>query len=100
APVVIFDDADVGRAAQTIIEAGYYNAGQDCTAATRVLAGPGIATELTDAVADLAARVKTAGREETDAYYGPRHTPGQLARGAGFVQRAPGHAQIKAGGHR
>ena len=41
APVVVFDDADVERAARQIIEAGYYNAGQDCTAATRVLAGPG-----------------------------------------------------------
>ncbi|HKR70280.1 MAG TPA: gamma-aminobutyraldehyde dehydrogenase [Streptosporangiaceae bacterium] len=99
APVVIFDDADVERAASTIIEAGYYNAGQDCTAATRVLAGPGIATDLTDAVADLAAKVKTAGREEDDAYYGPLNNPAQLARVAGFVDRAPAHAQVRAGGH-
>src|SRR5215467_8292798 len=99
APVVIFDDADVERAASTIIEAGYYNAGQDCTAATRVLAGPGIATDLTDAVADLAAKVKTAGREEDDAYYGPLNNPAQLARVAGFVDRAPAHARVRAGGH-
>ncbi len=100
APVVVFDDADVVRAAQTIIDAGYYNAGQDCTAATRVLAGPGIAADLADAVAGLAATVKTAGRDETDAYYGPLNNPAQLARVAGFVERAPGHAQIRAGGHR
>src|SRR5258707_1926581 len=100
APVVVFDDADIGRAAQTIIDAGYYNAGQDCTAATRVLAGPGVAAELTDAVASLAAEVKTAGPDEADAYYGPLNIPAQLARVAGFVDRAPGHAEIKAGGKR
>src|SRR5215467_12192696 len=61
APVVVFDDADVERAARQIVDAGYYNAGQDCTAATRVLAGPGIVEDLTDAVTDLAAGVRTAG---------------------------------------
>jgi betaine-aldehyde dehydrogenase len=100
APVVIFDDADVERAAQQIIDAGYYNAGQDCTAATRVLAGPGIAADLTDAVSELAAEVKTAGPDAVDAYYGPLNNPAQLARVSGFVDRAPGHAQVRAGGHR
>jgi betaine-aldehyde dehydrogenase len=100
APVVVFDDADIGRAAQTIIDAGYYNAGQDCTAATRVLAGPGVAADLTDAVASLAAEVKTAGPEDADAYYGPLNNPAQLARVAGFVDRAPDHADIRAGGKR
>src|SRR5215470_3371412 len=98
APVVVFDDADIGRAAQTIIEAGYYNAGQDCTAATRVLAGPAVAADLTDAVAELAAGVKTAGPDDPDAYYGPLNNPAQLARVAGFVDRAPGHAEIRTGG--
>src|SRR5881227_1072835 len=51
APVVVFDDADVEAAAQGIAGAGYFNAGQDCTAATRVLAGPGIASDLTAALA-------------------------------------------------
>ena len=100
APVVVFDDADVGRAAQQIVDAGYYNAGQDCTAATRVLAGPGIAAELTDAVAGLAQAVKTAGPDQPDAYYGPLNNPAQLARVAGFVERAPGHAEVRAGGQR
>jgi betaine-aldehyde dehydrogenase len=100
APVVVFDDADVDRAARQIIDAGYYNAGQDCTAATRVLAGPGIAADLTDAVATLAATVKTAGPQETDAYYGPLNNPAQLARVSGFVARAPDHAEIRAGGQR
>ena len=100
APVVVFDDADVDRAARQITEAGYYNAGQDCTAATRVLAGPGIAADLTDAIAALAATVKTAGPQETDAYYGPLNNPAQLARVSGFVARAPDHAEVRAGGQR
>ena len=100
APVVVFDDADVERAARQIIEAGYYNAGQDCTAATRVLAGPAIAADLTDAVAALAATVTTAGPQDTDAYYGPLNNPAQLARVAGFVARAPDHAEVRAGGRR
>ena len=71
---------------------GYYNAGQDCTAATRVLAGPGIAADLTDALAGLAATVKTGTATTPDAYFGPLNNPAQLARVAGFVDRAPGHA--------
>jgi betaine-aldehyde dehydrogenase len=100
APVVVFDDADVERAARQIIDAGYYNAGQDCTAATRVLAGPRVAADLTDAVASLAAKVKTAGPDQPDAYYGPLNNSAQLARVAGFVDRAPDHAEIRAGGSR
>ena len=100
APVVVFDDADIERAAQQITDAGYYNAGQDCTAATRVLAGPGVAADLTDAVSDLAAKIRTGGRDDTNAYYGPLNNPAQLARVSGFVDRAPGHAQIRAGGGR
>jgi betaine-aldehyde dehydrogenase len=100
APVVVFDDADVERAAQTIVDAGYYNAGQDCTAATRVLAGPAVAPDLTDAVTSIAAKVKTAGPDQADAYFGPLNNPAQLARVAGFVDRAPSHAEIRTGGQR
>ncbi|MGO8958582.1 MAG: gamma-aminobutyraldehyde dehydrogenase [Streptosporangiaceae bacterium] len=100
APVVVFDDANVELAAQLITDAGYYNAGQDCTAATRVLAGPGISADLTDALVERAASVKTAGREVPDAYFGPLNNPAQLARVEGFLARAPEHAAIATGGHR
>ena len=100
APVVVFDDADVDLAVQQIADAGYYNAGQDCTAATRVLAGPGISADLTAALVARAGTVKTAGREVADAYFGPLNNPVQLARVEGFLQRAPEHASIAAGGHR
>ncbi len=88
APVVVFDDADVEAVAAGVTEAGYYNAGQDCTAATRVLAGPGISADLTDALIGKAAAVKTAGREVPDAFYGPLNNPAQLARVEGFLARA------------
>ncbi|HEU5419987.1 MAG TPA: gamma-aminobutyraldehyde dehydrogenase [Streptosporangiaceae bacterium] len=100
APVVVFDDADVATAAQVIADAGYYNAGQDCTAATRVLAGPRISAELTDALAERAASLRTGGLDVPDADFGPLNNPAQLARVEGFVQRAPEHAQVVTGGHR
>jgi len=100
APVVVFDDADVAKAAEGIAGAGYFNAGQDCTAATRVLAGPGIAGDLTDALAEQAASTVTGGLDVEDAYYGPLNNPNQLARVCGFLDRVPSHARVVAGGHR
>jgi len=100
APVVVFDDADPAAAAQIIADAGYYNAGQDCTAATRVIAGPGIAADLTDALAERARGLRTGGLDQPDADFGPLNNPAQLARVSGFVDRAPDHASVVAGGHR
>jgi betaine-aldehyde dehydrogenase len=99
APVIVFDDADPAVAAQGIADAGYYNAGQDCTAATRVLAGPRISADLTDALAERARGMRTAGRDVPDADFGPLNNPAQLARVAGFVDRAPDHAAVVTGGH-
>ncbi len=100
APVIVFDDADPERTAAQIADAGYYNAGQDCTAATRVLAAPGIAADLTDALVEAARGVKTGGLERPDADYGPLNNPAQLARVEGFLNRTPGHAKVLTGGHR
>src|ERR1700726_1750701 len=80
APVVVFDDADVAAAAEGIAGAGYFNAGQDCTAATRVLAGPGIAADLTAALGEQANSTTTGGLDVPDAYFGPLNNPNQLAR--------------------
>jgi betaine-aldehyde dehydrogenase len=98
APVVVFDDADIELAAGLISDAGYYNAGQDCTAATRVLAGPRVAEDLTAALVEKAASLKTAGRDDADAFYGPLNNPAQLARVQGFLERAPAHATVATGG--
>jgi betaine-aldehyde dehydrogenase len=100
APVVVFDDADVAGAAEGIAGAGYFNAGQDCTAATRVLAGPGIAADLTAALGEQAGSTVTGGLDVPDAYFGPLNNPNQLARVEGLVERRPAHSELVTGGHR
>jgi len=98
APVVIFDDADPAKAAEAIAIAGYFNAGQDCTAATRVLAGPGVHDEFVEALVEQAKGQKTGG-PDTEADYGPLNNATQLERVAGFIGRLPDHARVLTGGH-
>jgi betaine-aldehyde dehydrogenase len=100
APVIVFDDADIESTAEGIAGAGYFNAGQDCTAATRVLAGPGIAADLTAALAEQARGTTTGGLDNPDADYGPLNNPNQLSRVEGFLSRTPSHAQVVTGGER
>jgi len=100
APVIVFDDADVAATAAGIAPAAYFNAGQDCTAATRVLAGPGIAEDLTAALAEEAAKTTVGGLDVPEADYGPLNNPVQLARVEGFLARRPAHAQVVTGGRR
>jgi len=100
APVIVFDDADVAATAAGIAPAAYFNAGQDCTAATRVLAGPGIAEDLTAALAEEAAKTTVGGLDVPEADYGPLNNPVQLARVEGFLARRPGRAQVVTGGGR
>lgn len=100
APVIVFDDADVEKAAAGIAEAGFFNAGQDCTAATRVLAAPGIHDDLAAALAEQARVTTTAGPDNPDAAYGPLNNANQLDRVSGFLERTPDHADVLAGGSR
>jgi betaine-aldehyde dehydrogenase len=100
APVIVFDDADVEAAAAAIAIAGYFNAGQDCTAATRVLAGPRIHDDFAAALAEQAAAQVTAGPDNEDATYGPLNNASQLDRVTGFISRLPDHARVLAGGSR
>jgi betaine-aldehyde dehydrogenase len=100
APVIVFDDVDVAKTAAGIAGAGYFNAGQDCTAATRVLAGPAVADSLTSALADQARGTTVGGLDVPGADYGPLNNPVQLSRVQGFLERRPGHAEVLAGGHR
>jgi betaine-aldehyde dehydrogenase len=99
APVIVFDDADVAKTAEAIAVAGYFNAGQDCTAATRVLAGPGIAGDLAEALVEQARGQTVAGPDVPDADFGPLNNADQLARVAGFIDRLPAHARVRAGGN-
>jgi betaine-aldehyde dehydrogenase len=98
APVIVFDDADVAAAAEAIAMAGYFNAGQDCTAATRVLASPGIHGDLAEALAEQARGQTVAGPDNTDADFGPLNNPAQLERVTGFIERLPSHAKVLTGG--
>ncbi|GAB3064129.1 gamma-aminobutyraldehyde dehydrogenase [Micromonospora schwarzwaldensis] len=100
APVVIFDDADVAAAAEAIAVGGYFNAGQDCTAATRVLTGPGIHDDFVAALTEQARNTRTGGPDDADVLYGPLNNANQLARVSGFVDRLPDHADVTTGGSR
>ena len=102
APVIVFDDADLEAAAEGIAVAGYFNAGQDCTAATRVLAGPRVHD---DFVAALTERPRPpnspATRPDDDAFYiPPINNANQLAHVAGMVDRTPEYAKVLTGGQR
>jgi betaine-aldehyde dehydrogenase len=100
APVVVFDDADLAAAAEGIAVAGYFNAGQDCTAATRVLAAPGVYQDFVDALTEQAKGTRTGAPDDPDVLYGPVNNPTQLERVTGFVDRTPDHARVVAGGSR
>jgi betaine-aldehyde dehydrogenase len=100
APVVVFDDADVEAAAEAIATAGYFNAGQDCTAATRVLASPRVHDEFVDALTAQAKATRTGMPDDEDVLYGPLNNAAQLDRVSGFVDRLPRHASVTAGGAR
>ena len=96
----MFDDADVEAAAEAIAAAGYFNAGQDCTAATRVLAGPGVHEDFVAALTEQARDTKTGQPDDEDVLYGPVNNADQLARVGGFIERLPDHAELQAGGSR
>jgi betaine-aldehyde dehydrogenase len=100
APVIVFDDADIESAAENIAIAGYFNAGQDCTAATRVLVAPGIASEFAEALAEQARATRTGPPSDEDVLYGPLNNVNQLDRVSGVIARLPDHARVLAGGQR
>ncbi len=98
APVIVFDDADVEKAAETIAGAGYFNAGQDCTAATRVLAAPKVHDDFVAALVEEA-RNKKVGAPEAEPDFGPLNNVNQLEKVSGFIERTPSHAEVLTGGH-
>ena len=101
APVVVFDDADIEAAVEGIAIAGYFNAGQDCTAATRVLVAPGIHDDFVAALADYARTSAPVGLpDDADALFGPVNNQRQLAHVSGFIEDLPSHATVSAGGNR
>ncbi len=100
APVVVFDDADIDAAVEGISVAGLFNAGQDCTAGTRVLCQAGVYDQFVKALGEAAAATKT-GYDPTDEdiLFGPLNNPNQLARVTGLMGTVPSHARVVTGGH-
>lgn len=98
APVVVFNDADLESTAEGIAIAGFFNAGQDCTAATRVLVQSGVYDQMVALLADQATNKIAVGTPEQDVLVGPVNNANQLARITGFLDRTPSHARVMAGG--
>jgi betaine-aldehyde dehydrogenase len=100
APVVVFDDADIAAAVAGIGAAGYFNAGQDCTAATRVIVQEGVHDQF---VAELVAWTRenaTTGAPDEDVYFGAVNNANQLAQVSRVIDELPTHAEVELGGQR
>jgi betaine-aldehyde dehydrogenase len=100
APVVVWDDADLEKAAEGIAQAGYFNAGQDCTAATRVLVHKNVHDEFVALMAKYVTANITTGAPHSDAYYGPVNNVNQFDRVMGMLTDLPSHATVHTGGVR
>lgn len=103
APVVIFNDADIEAAAEALAVAGYFNAGQDCTASTRIICEAGVYERFVTAISEQAKAIvpaHQAGLDSEDAFLPPLNNADQLARVSGFIERLPEHAVVTAGGER
>ena len=99
APVIVFDDADLAKAAAGIVAAGFFNAGQDCTAATRLLVHEKAYDNfMALLVAEVKATAITGDPKRDDILFGPVNNASQLERVKGFVDRLPDHAKIEIGG--
>ncbi|NBV26402.1 MAG: gamma-aminobutyraldehyde dehydrogenase [Actinobacteria bacterium] len=98
APVVVFDDVDIEAAAEGIAMAGFFNAGQDCTAATRVLVGPRVHGDFLDALVEATKNTVIGNPDNEDALFGPVNNVNQFERVKGFFSRKPSHATFAAGG--
>ena len=101
APVIVFDDADIARAVEGIATAGYFNAGQDCTAATRVLVHAKVHDEFVAAMKEyVQANVSTGIPTNEDILYGPVNNVNQFDRVMGILGDLPNNAVIETGGNR
>jgi acyl-CoA reductase-like NAD-dependent aldehyde dehydrogenase len=98
APVVVFDDADLEAVIEGVKVAGYFNAGQDCTAATRVLAGPKLHDDFVSGLAQAAGSLKMGDPGDDSTELGPVVSDAQRERVTGFLDRVPKHAQVVTGG--
>ncbi|MET7293854.1 aminobutyraldehyde dehydrogenase [Streptomyces griseoloalbus] len=100
APALVFPDAGLAAAAEGIAQAAFFNAGQDCIAATRVLVHEDVHDALLAALVKEAEGTRVGPPSDTLAFCGPLNSETQLQRVGGFIDRLPGHARVLTGGHR
>ncbi|MFL5817324.1 MAG: aminobutyraldehyde dehydrogenase [Conexibacter sp.] len=98
APVLIFDDADLEAALELLSMTAFYNAGQDCTAPTRILAAPAVYDQVVVGLAEGAQARVMGDLFDPATTLGPLNSAAQCERVAGFVERRPAHAEVVAGG--
>ncbi len=98
APVIVFDDVDLETVLETVAGTGYYNAGQDCTAATRVLASGKVYDDVVNGLAEQAKGLVMGDTRSADTTLGPLNSARQRERVTGFLERKPGHAEVVTGG--
>jgi betaine-aldehyde dehydrogenase len=99
APVIVFDDVDLDRAVEGIAMAGFFNAGQDCTAATRVLVQEGIHDRFVSALVKHAKETATTGPGD-DAFFGALSSEAHMDKVSEVVASLPAHARVELGGAR
>jgi betaine-aldehyde dehydrogenase len=100
APVIVYADADLDAAVEGISVAGFFNAGQDCTAATRVLVEDSAYEAFVEKLTEAAKNTKTGNPDDEDVLYGPLNNANQLRHVTGFIDRLPAHAKVETGGAR
>ncbi|MCX0339544.1 gamma-aminobutyraldehyde dehydrogenase [Acinetobacter radioresistens] len=98
APVLVFEDADLDKAAEMIATTGFFNAGQDCTAATRVIVSEAVHDEFVQKLVAAAKNTRFGEPDDENALYGPLNNANQLKHVTGFIERLPSHAKIETGG--
>jgi betaine-aldehyde dehydrogenase len=98
APVIVFDDVDLDTVLETVAGTGYYNAGQDCTASTRVLASGKVYDDVVNGLAEQAKGYVMGDLRSADTTLGPLNSARQRERVEGFLERAPSNAKVVTGG--
>lgn len=98
APVIVFDDADLDAVYETIAGAALFNAGQDCTASTRILAGPKIYDDVVNGLSREASGYTMGDLDDADTLLGPVNSAKQFEHVTGLIERRPGHAEVATGG--
>lgn len=98
APVLVFADADIDKAVEMIALTGYFNAGQDCTAATRVIVDQQIYAQFVSKLVTAAKNTRFGDPDDQDALYGPLNNANQLKNVKAFIENLPAHAKVETGG--